>query len=105
MTTKWTPGPWHTDSAGFIYSEDRKIGKSEVAQTGLGSDGNGRVGIMLSNARLIAAAPEMAELLAEAVVTIELLERSCEDPHLDGINHAKPIKALLARINGETKGA
>jgi hypothetical protein len=97
--TPWTPGPWLISETGFILAElgwagpypmGRRIFKSRVPNPG--------------DARLIAAAPEMAELLGH-------IAGGSFAHGFDGTNeehvaaaHGRAVREasnLLARIRGE----
>jgi len=58
---KHSPGPWHTDAVGHVYSEDSILGKCTIAKCEIAPlpGKPGRIGALKSNAELIAAAPEM----------------------------------------------
>ena len=81
---KWTPGPWSINHFVDIRGpENQPIALlSASVQT-------------KANARLIAAAPEMAELLEI------MAERA---PGHISTRHGDKARALLARINGEDDG-
>jgi hypothetical protein len=66
MEIKHTPGPWHTDSAGHVYSEDAFFGKCAIAKCEIAPFPGkpGRMGVLKPNADLIAAAPDMHAALA-----------------------------------------
>jgi hypothetical protein len=89
MTTKYTPGPWH------IHQD------LSGAPAVLPTQENGRFAICAlygpqrgHNARLIAAAPELADALAWALDQIE--DDLCPD-HQEALEHAR---AVLARAQG-----
>ena len=75
--SEWTPGPWEVD-----HHEDTWFVPTIQGQT------------TEANARLIAAAPEMAELLTEwaSSPSYRPIRDSFEDD----------VKVLLARIKGES---
>lgn len=77
MTDSWTPGPWTTGQR-MIVGGDSSIVVSVAPNP--------------ANARLIAAAPEMAELLGDAFDALTT-------PGYDG--PIDEIHALLARIRGD----
>jgi hypothetical protein len=85
MTTKWTPGPWKAYGTA-IHAESGAVAGAAM----MNKQAN-------ANARLIAAAPEMAELLA-------MVARSaCLDQRVGNkcICFSCESKPILARINGE----
>lgn len=94
--TPWTPGPWTWGPA-----RDLREDESPTA-IGMRVDGDGYVIAdvtrqppyeqELANARLIAAAPEMAELLDEMRVLLEMEGESYT---------TERARALLSRIRGE----
>lgn len=61
MSSKHTPGPWHTDAAGHVYSEDAFFGKCTIAKCEIAPFPGkpGRMGVLRPNADLIAAAPDL----------------------------------------------
>lgn len=87
----WTPGPWKAHEiqrTGIPYSPVTATTMiAKVYPTAYGDDAQSQ-----ANARLIAAAPEMAELLAQAHAYVQ-----GEAP---GHELDQAIRALLARING-----
>ena len=110
MRNLWTPGPWP-----YEYTGD---GKRIMVGAGLVEGPNGyEVAEVYSddcdpaeaeaNARLIAAAPEMAEALATAerymVAFYRALSRNIgeENAFADTDPMVKNIRALLARIRGD----
>ena len=91
--SKWTPGPWHAcmpiGNPPFVGNENRIIvQRVGPLWTVLPSD---RIEAEC-NAMLIAAAPEMAELLA-----------GLTDGSRDIANVAHEARAILASINREAK--
>ena len=97
MAEPWTPGPWKAEGRTVYGDPDRPRVLSQCPTT-LWSRTDSRTlepdPTDYANARLIAAAPEMAELLDRVSGT-----------HVfgDGIDPDLPkeISALLARIRGE----
>ena len=93
--TQWTPGPWH-EGAGNGYG-------SIFGPEGTRRDSGGLTPIAMingtlhedeANARLIAAAPEMAALL-------ERLAANCAaDRYVERLTCARDARALLAKIKG-----
>lgn len=106
---KWTPGPWAVD-AELIRGANLAI----VASTWSGIRGDAsdatpsdRARAMEANARLIAAAPEMAEVLEAITKRMEwdYTEGPCVD---QSVGAALPpelyaARAILARINEESQ--
>lgn len=98
MTNAWTPGPWElvlesTDGDNFavsIYGDGFK---------GLLIARCSQNGYHLHDARLIAAAPDMAEALEEAVLVLSAL--SPEDESLYGPRALTLARAALAKARGE----
>lgn len=112
MTCKHTPGPWAVDEdpevklilicAGvLICAGDREI--AAVATTTEDEEAHAA-----ANARLIAAAPDLAELLRCAVAENEAdgtaHEYGCAC-NTDGGCWFNEARALLARINGQEGGS
>ena len=111
---KWTPGPWVADirsgccavypkirkgdTPGLSHDDDRNIYYSSQ-----GAKYNGRHWEMgeepKANARLIATAPEMAELLETAIALIE--DDGIDKGSEEFQDLATDIAALLARAKGE----
>ena len=88
--TPWTPGPWersHSQSAEIVAP-----GVS-IAHVRLGVDDPPK---FEANARLIAAAPEMAELLAFYIEDEDVSIEEARAAHRHG-------QRLLARIRGESE--
>lgn len=66
MSTKHTPGPWHTTvpcSFTLVHREIRGQDDTRIAEVGFGYQDQPQE---LANARLIAAAPELLEVLQYA---------------------------------------
>lgn len=98
MTTKasgWTPGPWSVDArADLNTGELRYIIRAPI--DGEDDDAFEEIAQIVNNAllaRLMAAAPDMAELLER------LEERLQGGVTMDDIG---AVRALLAKIKGET---
>lgn len=93
MTAKHTPGPWRVGDAGCTVFGPPREGKAPVivAKTSskpIASDGQ------KDNARLIAAAPELVEVVRQMI------------DHPDSVIPAQThfeARALLARIDGSEK--
>lgn len=102
----WTPGPWTIepgqapDGIGFAASIGNESGEIAVAVPHEDMD---------ANARLIAAAPEMAEALRNVIRSLDSLcfsvfeIRASQKTPIDPRNAPtiQGARALLARINGE----
>lgn len=80
--TPWTPGPWSLEYDGALVMGGQVVGRAPHPDFAPEQ--------RLPNARLIAAAPEMAELLAEMA----------EDDRVP-CEYAEEIDALLAKIKGD----
>ena len=94
---KHTPGPWLTHKEGFssIYIESRIGGGmlQEVASCGPTGEGSDQ---QEANARLIAAAPELLEALAEIVSAADGEGWNQLDPSLS------KARAAIAKATGGT---
>ena len=115
MSIPWTPGPWQVirdDTGGpftgwpsVVAPED--VDRSVVHRAGFKQEywGDWSQREAIANARLIAAAPEMAEALDNALFLLEGYVK-INVPEWDG--SATPdstvgsIRALLARIRGDS---
>lgn len=84
MTGKWSAGPWR--QSGLAVAD---IGGARVIVPAIGV----RRDMAEANARLIAAAPEMAELLLAWTENRDAVKAA--GPHI-----VAATRALLARING-----
>ena len=101
--TPWTPGPWRVDAPdklqGFEFIPVQAgLGENIADVCSLFDDEGVPLGITAqdeANACLIAAAPEMAEVLEELCNIIEAPVASYEEA-------VSKARALLARIRGET---
>lgn len=107
--TSYTPGPWELDSEGTVSLKIRppygRHDTDEAATIWLGASGRclaicpGDDAETFANARLIAAAPEMRELLADLLAGW----LAGEDVTGPQIGHAiAEARTLLARIDGGT---
>lgn len=86
MKSKYTPGPWKVDKVFSLIMGPRG---EEIAAIHSGTTENQpNIETCNYNARLIAAAPEMLELL-------KILERE-----VDNFDSAEHIKALIAKAEG-----
>jgi hypothetical protein len=101
MTTKWTPGPWNIRP--LTYTDGPHIPGTWTIQ---GRFGNVATQVFFEkDARLIAAAPEMAEALAKAIPWLGKM--IADGGHLNTVAPDVCVKvlarceSLLARINGE----
>lgn len=90
MTEKWTPGPWIAVN-GYVRSHTsieaiKAVGKKSRAVADC------RLANGLNDAHLIAAAPDMVQLLIEAV-----LDENAANTHEWGVR----ARATLAKARGE----
>lgn len=100
--SKFTKGKWTADDMGeYIFAHEFNMmicqmrGWAYLKAQGLSDDE--AIDVQKANARLIAAAPDMFELLYEA-----LQELKGYDPIGNGISTIYPdIEELLARIDGD----
>lgn len=93
--TPWTPGPWVvTDEPGYGRVEGTQVAGSDGYIVAL-AIGDVEELPHEANARLIAAAPEMAEVLASIVKMHAIVDRGIAPIDLD------KARALLARIRGD----
>ena len=88
-----TPGPWENASVG--------IGSSATQVVWLGENTDKRIQVIgtgkdQANARLIARAPEMHEVLSELLDTLEL----SKDYGFD--DEYEKVRAVLAKVEGES---
>lgn len=115
MSNPWTPGPW--DAAPHIFGSGWMIRREFSCVNGLPAwfaiatlygadagvegytDGAYCAAQLQPTARLIAAAPEMAEALSDLIEVVDYIERTygsrINPPTLDN------ARALLARIRGD----
>lgn len=102
LKTPWTPSPWRLDDAsadlaGLIKEDYHTIDAGKGFYDTSNTSGFGLTGLLSpADARLIAAAPELVELLAG--VRDDLCQIS-ESPYIQ--KQIERIDALLARIRGE----
>jgi hypothetical protein len=109
MSNKFTPGPWHVDghhTTAVIAEVEPNLHYNHVCTCDYGYTNPGaHLELNQANARLIAAAPEMYELLKNAMHVI-----NSYFPHLDGctqddedlyLSAANQIESLLNRIDHE----
>ena len=115
-TTPWTPGPWRiirqTPSEGFVgwlYFVVRDSGeRNPIAPATLRTEDGVVAQTTEANARLIAAAPEMAEALRHLVGYLDTVnvytgggKISVKGLFTVGAKPIENARALLARIGGE----
>lgn len=103
--SKHTPGPWYADKEGYIYRRPlselyeyggKIAGDKPLAAAWKGWYEEGQTGYPVqANARLIAAAPEMYELLGKIRSHIDSTCRECESKAI-----VPEIDALLDKIEG-----
>lgn len=99
-TAAWTPGPWSAQGH-EIYGETRYVGHAYDWSNPNCASEYGNINDNLraegeANARLMAAAPEMAEFIQAIVM-------HCDSPLADCVNVKNlgdRARAILARING-----
>lgn len=105
MTSKHTPGPWTVQQDGtslYIVANlhgdgvTMPAGEFTLAHLRIGFGVTGRGAEALQNARLIAAAPELLDMVRRLTAVAELYKRQ----HSGDIVHAADeARALLARID------
>lgn len=88
--TKFTPGPWRLNAYRSIISESDYIATINTVPDGA-----------TANSHLIAAAPELYELLAEYVHTMSQTKMASLDYHMQFNYRAHD---LLAKARGESNG-
>ncbi len=91
--TEFTPGPWRA-SGQLIFAESKKYPVAAVDGLWLLS-GN----TFEANAALIAAAPEMYELLSRILGRLEF----CKLEQFIDVETEREIRALLAKARGEER--
>ena len=83
-----TPGPWTCDERGYIRDEDGRI----IAQASSLGDTDEKVEESVENGLLLAAAPELRDLLIEALeelntegntIHADIYQRTCEALKVD----------------------
>lgn len=100
--SKYTPGPWRFEIEGTlsahhptIYAENEEVAQVS-AYVWTEPDGKHRdyseKELALANARLIARAPEMAELLKE-------LDEFSETDFSDGLQMAERLKDIFSKVH------
>jgi hypothetical protein len=94
MAPQWTPGPWEQRTLMVMANKGRDC---IVHCGGMLKPIPQRVYEMEANARLIAAAPEMAEVLG---CLIDDLVGALETYSTGPVENIKRARALLARIRG-----
>jgi hypothetical protein len=98
MTNPWTPGPWYAGSSnGYGETPGWEIEDEKYTIALAIADIDILARRAEANARLIAAAPEMAEVLERLVVMLDRQERP------GGLSDTRVVeaRALLARIRGD----
>lgn len=90
---KYTPGPWHIDpkSSFYVFAHG-----SLAEQAGVDNGPFVCNASTLANARLIAAAPDMVDLLLAALPFVEEGEQFNKSTHR---NLSKQIRVLLEKID------
>lgn len=95
MSEPWTPGPWDYDAGDFtIYAQEETHMLFEPVEYG---------SVTEADARLIAAAPEMAELLNRCVDALALEHMAADDYMALNVDIAEDARSLLSRIRGEAE--
>lgn len=103
--SKFTQGKWHSDEYGcFVFAHGTEMMVCEMRGMGWfrskGITDEEALSIQAANARLIAAAPEMYDLLYDAMQELKGYK-----PIENGISSIWPdIEELLARIDGKEVG-
>jgi hypothetical protein len=97
MTNPWTPGPWPIEYDNDTGHDDSGFSAWYLVGPARVDIGFGQTKIAAANARLISAAPEMAEVLERLVVMLDRQERP------GGLSDTRVVeaRALLARIRGD----
>ena len=87
-----TPGPWENASVGIGLSATQVVWFGENTNKGIQVIGTGKD---KANARLIAAAPDMHEVLSELLDTLEMSKGYGFDDEYE------KVKAILDKVEGE----
>lgn len=91
-----TPGPWHVELGGFVYSATKK-----VADVGLNggyfASRTSPEPERTANARLIAAAPELLEALEDAASR----KCGCGHPHCNRCKDDRYYEEVIRKAKGE----
>lgn len=98
MTGKWTKGPWHqaAGTSGITRGIFAAAGKAIVRWHGIGSPTTAEG---QANARLIAAAPDLAEA---AQVALERMPQPIDDQDMSASARAyRLVRAALLKATGE----
>ena len=101
--TKWTPGPWsqHYDDNGFFYVHAERAPSPYVVATGNEGD------VDRANARLIAAAPDLAEAAAsvKAFTDLSMADDMFDDEQELGVlmtmRTIRAFRAALSKAQGD----
>lgn len=91
MKNKHTPGPWHHDEYGHICAGPQIIGKAYQFEL---DDSDHDELPCIPNARLMAAAPELLEILKESVWYIDFGDSGAIEWH-------EQMEKLIAKIEGD----
>lgn len=86
-----TPGPWQTDGSRVYHQANPGGRKTYVAET----LGDPSIAARQANARLIAAAPELLDLLR---LGLTVNASDWDSPHPD--EWARRVRELVARVEG-----
>lgn len=102
--SKWTPGPWqcgrfHETGPVAGIPINAEAADESIARAWLVDDPQE----CKANARLIAAAPEMAEEIEDEIFWLEVVSCYGENAERGRMLRIKTLRALLARINGDEK--
>lgn len=104
-TTKHTPGPWTIDSNAIVATfEGQEVQLCSMNRTQWSAphqDKNLRLAAQTqANARLIAAAPEMAEFVRQMALVLRIAVHGVGPQAVNWSNVESDARALLARIDG-----
>ena len=96
--SKFTSGTWSVGINGkygpYVYADDGNAIIAVIRSCGHISESNAKDAVRRANARLIAAAPEMYELLKGII-------QSTADCPMESAGFFREARELLARIDGE----
>lgn len=103
-----TPGPWKVDEDGFVWGylpgshmKEPRFLIAQVRGWGYMQYMQGGEQIHAANARLIAAAPELYEMLSEVLSSIERVACGGENAVRFRAEWIEDAKAALAKARGE----
>lgn len=98
MTSKHTPGPWHVSLAAVTVTGDLEIGDQQNGRRQAiinSQDYYGRFSEAVANARLIATAPEMLELLEYTH------QWFAADTDVMANEMQEKLRAMISKVKGE----